>query len=38
VERDDKFLRGTIKARPELADCPLTINESLVVELYALSL
>lgn len=38
VERDDSALRGTVKQRPELGDCPLAINESLVVELYALSL
>jgi small subunit ribosomal protein S4 len=39
VERDDAALRGTIKSHPEMADCPLqNFNESLVVELYALSL
>lgn len=38
LERDPSGLRGTFKTRPEMGDCPLTINESLVVELYALSL
>ncbi len=38
VEREDGALRGTIKGKPEQNDCPLTINEALVVELYALSL
>ncbi|MGF1509310.1 MAG: 30S ribosomal protein S4 [Myxococcota bacterium] len=39
IERDDQALRGTMKSRPEMADCPLqNFNESLVIELYALSL
>jgi len=38
LERDDAALRGVVKSYPELGDCPLAINESLVVELYALSL
>lgn len=38
LEREDSELRGTIKTKPELGDCPLQINEALVVELYALSL
>lgn len=38
IERNDAELTGTFKAKPEPSDCPLVINESLVVELYALSL
>jgi small subunit ribosomal protein S4 len=38
LERTDAELKGVIKSVPEAADCPLAINESLVVELYALSL
>ncbi|NJK90295.1 MAG: 30S ribosomal protein S4, partial [Myxococcales bacterium] len=38
LERDDQNVRGTMKSLPELGDCPLNINESLVVELYAVSL
>lgn len=38
LEREDGELRGTLKTKPELGDCPLQINEALVVELYALSL
>lgn len=38
LERNDAELKGTIKSSPEATDCPLVINESLVVELYALSL
>ncbi len=38
LEREDVALRGKFKAVPELNHCPLTINEALVVELYALAL
>jgi small subunit ribosomal protein S4 len=38
LERDPSGLRGTVKSSPEKGDCPFAINESLVVELYALSL
>lgn len=38
LERNDAELKGTFKSKPEASDCPLVINESLVVELYALSL
>ena len=38
LERNDAALSGTMKTKPELGDCPLQINEALVVELYALSL
>lgn len=38
LERDEQNLKGTFKTKPEFGDCPLTINEALVVELYALSL
>lgn len=38
LERNDTELKGTFKSMPEASDCPLVINESLVVELYALSL
>lgn len=31
-------LKATFKSKPEASDCPLQINEALVVELYALSL
>ena len=31
-------LKAKFKAKPEAADCPLTINEALVVELYAMAL
>lgn len=35
IEVDIKALKGTFKARPQRADLPSTINESLVVELYS---
>lgn len=35
VEVDIKLAKGTIKALPQRADLPSTINESLVVELYS---
>jgi small subunit ribosomal protein S4 len=35
VEVDTKALKGTFKARPQRAELPATINESLVVELYS---
>ena len=35
VEVDAKALKGTFKARPQRAELPATINESLVVELYS---
>lgn len=35
IEVDTKALKGTFKARPQRADLPSTINESLVVELYS---
>lgn len=38
LEREDAELRGTLKTPIEHRDCPLTINEALVVELYALSM
>lgn len=38
LDRDEAALKGTFKTRPEFGDCPLSINEALVVELYALSL
>ncbi len=38
LEREDTALRGTMKSTPVTGDCPLNINEALVVELYALSL
>jgi small subunit ribosomal protein S4 len=38
LERNEAELKGTFKTRPEFGDCPLQINEALVVELYALSL
>ncbi len=38
LEREDTKLTGVFKAKPEHKDCPLGINEALVVELYALSL
>ncbi len=39
LERDaSNPLKATFKSRPEASDCSLTINEALVVELYALSL
>jgi small subunit ribosomal protein S4 len=38
LERDATEVKGVFKARPEHGDCPLPINEALVVELYALSL
>jgi small subunit ribosomal protein S4 len=38
IEREDAALRGTFKAAPEAGDCPLAINEALVVELYALAM
>ena len=38
LEREDAQLQGVFKSAPEHSDCPLAINEALVVELYALSL
>lgn len=39
LERDaTNPLKARVKTRPEHDDCPLSINEALVVELYALSL
>ena len=38
LDRDDTALAGTFKSIPEHSDCPLAINEALVVELYAVSL
>lgn len=38
LERHEAELKGVFKSAPEHGDCPLAINESLVVELYALSL
>lgn len=38
LERDETNLKGTVKGQPAENDCPLGINESLVVELYALAL
>jgi small subunit ribosomal protein S4 len=38
LERDEGNLAGTFKSIPEHGDCPLAINEALVVELYAVSL
>lgn len=38
LERDDATLSGTFKSVPDHNDCPLAINEALVVELYALAL
>lgn len=38
LERNDAELKGVFKSVPEASDCPLVINEALVVELYALSL
>lgn len=35
IEVDIKALKGTFKTRPQRADLPSTINESLVVELYS---
>lgn len=35
VEVDVKAAKGTYKARPERGELPLTINESLVIELYS---
>jgi small subunit ribosomal protein S4 len=35
IEVDIKSLKGTFKARPQRAELPATINESLVVELYS---
>ncbi len=35
LEVDAKALKGTFKARPQRAELPSTINESLVVELYS---
>jgi small subunit ribosomal protein S4 len=35
IEVDVKSLKGTFKARPQRAELPPTINESLVVELYS---
>lgn len=35
IEVDIKSLKGTYKARPQRAELPATINESLVVELYS---
>lgn len=38
LDRFEADLKGVFKSVPEHADCPLAINEALVVELYALSL
>ncbi len=38
LEREETALRGTFKSVPEHSDCPLVINEALVVELYALAM
>ncbi len=38
LEREESALRGTFKTAPEHSDCPLVINEALVVELYALAM
>jgi small subunit ribosomal protein S4 len=38
LERNEAEMKGTMKSPPEHGDCPLAINEALVVELYALSL
>ena len=38
LERIDAELKGIMRGTPEASDCPLVLNESLVVELYALSL
>ncbi|MBK6684681.1 MAG: 30S ribosomal protein S4 [Deltaproteobacteria bacterium] len=38
LERDEVGLRGTFMHLPEASDCPLDINEALVVELYAIAL
>jgi small subunit ribosomal protein S4 len=35
LEVDAKALKGTFKARPQRAELPATVNESLVVELYS---
>jgi small subunit ribosomal protein S4 len=35
VEVDAKAMKGTYKARPQRAELPATINESLVIELYS---
>lgn len=35
VEVDAKTMKGTYKARPQRAELPPTINESLVIELYS---
>ncbi len=35
IEVDAKALKGTYKARPQRAELPPTINESLVIELYS---
>jgi small subunit ribosomal protein S4 len=35
VEVDAKALKGTYKSRPQRAELPATINESLVIELYS---
>ncbi len=35
VEVDTKGLKGTYKARPQRAELPPTINESMVIELYS---
>ena len=38
LDREDAELKATFKSKPEYGDCPLQINESLVVELYAIKL
>jgi small subunit ribosomal protein S4 len=38
LDRNDAELSAVFKSRPEHDDCPLEINEALVVELYALAL
>jgi len=35
LEVDAKAMKGTFKAVPQRSDLPMTINESLVVELYS---
>ncbi len=35
IEVDTKALKGTYKARPQRAELPPTINESMVIELYS---
>ena len=35
IEMDAKAMKGTFKAKPERAELPSSINESLVIELYS---